>query len=173
MNLVLVDEVLSSTVAVVVVDRSTRTVDGQLLKVGTTMAVQLSVQVREDSALQQRILGEVDAADDVARLEHDLFGLGKVVGRVGVQLHNTERLDGDVLLGEDLGGVEKVEAVGQCLLLVDDLNSEFPFGTVSGLDGVPQILSVHVGILASNNLGLFPNQRGLSLLGLPVPLHQL
>lgn len=158
MNLVLVDKVLASTVTVVVVDRSTRTVDGQLLKVGTAVAVQLGVKVGEDATLQQRILGEVDTANNVTRLEHDLLSLGKVVGRVGVQLHDTEQLDRDIFFRQNLGGVEHVEAISQCLLLVDNLDTELPLGAVSGLNGIPEILAVHVCVLASENLSLFPDQ---------------
>lgn len=63
------DYVLTGTVAVVVVNRHNGAVDRQLLKVGAAVAVQLRVEVREDAPLQQRILGEVYAADDVAGLE--------------------------------------------------------------------------------------------------------
>ena len=63
------DEILSSTVTVVVMDGDHRPVDGQLLEVRPTMSVQLGVEVGEDPALQQRILGEVDPPDDMAWLE--------------------------------------------------------------------------------------------------------
>lgn len=79
---------------------------------------------------------------------HDLLRLGEVVGRVSVQLHHTQLLERGELLGDDLGSIKiiKVEAAG--LLLVDDLDRELPLGAVTGLDSVPQILSVHVGVLA-------------------------
>jgi hypothetical protein len=51
------------------VDWCAGTVDGELLEVGTAVAVELSVEVGEETALEKRVLGEVDAADDVARLE--------------------------------------------------------------------------------------------------------
>ena len=63
------DEHLARTVAVVVVDGHARLVDGQLFKVGAAVAVELRVQVGEETALQEGILGEVDASDEVARLE--------------------------------------------------------------------------------------------------------
>lgn len=62
---------LTGTVAVVVVDRHTGLVDGQLLKVGTSVTVQLGVQVGEQTALEQRVIGEVDTTDDMAGLELD------------------------------------------------------------------------------------------------------
>lgn len=63
------DHVLPGTIAVVVVDRNNGAVDGQLLKVGAAMAVQLRVEVREDATLQQRVLSEVDTTNDVTGLE--------------------------------------------------------------------------------------------------------
>lgn len=107
---VLVDEVLASSITVVVVNRRPRTVDGELLKVGTAVTVELSIKVRKDTSLQQRVIGEVDTANDVARLEllelvnqscrvsnmsthHNLLSLGKIVDWVGIQFHNTKRLE--------------------------------------------------------------------------------
>jgi hypothetical protein len=63
------NEVLASTVAVVVVDGNNRAVDGELLKVGTSMAVDLGIKVREDATLKKRILSEVDTTNNVSRLE--------------------------------------------------------------------------------------------------------
>ena len=45
------DQVLASAVSVVVVNGYNGTVDGQLLEVGAAMAVELSIQVREESPL--------------------------------------------------------------------------------------------------------------------------
>jgi hypothetical protein len=59
------------------------------------------------------------------------------------------------------------------LVLVHDLDAELPLWTVAGLDGVPEILTVEVGVLAGQDLGFFPDERGLALLGLPVPLDEL
>ena len=66
---VLVDEVLASSITVVVVNRRQRTVDGGLLKDGTAVTVELSIKVREDTSLQQRVVGEVDTTNDMASLE--------------------------------------------------------------------------------------------------------
>lgn len=60
---------LTGTVAVVVVDRHTGLVNGQLLKVGTSVTVQLGVQVGEQTALEQRVIGEVDTTDEMTGLE--------------------------------------------------------------------------------------------------------
>jgi hypothetical protein len=51
------------------VDRRAGLVNGQLLEVGTTVTVQLSVEVGEKTALEERVLGEIDTADDMTGLE--------------------------------------------------------------------------------------------------------
>ena len=48
------------------------TVDGNLLKVGAAISVELSVKVGEEAALKQGILSEIDTANNVAGLELDL-----------------------------------------------------------------------------------------------------
>jgi hypothetical protein len=75
------DEHLASAIAVVIVNGDAWAVDGQLLKVGTAVSVELSVQVGEQTALEEGILGEVDTSDNVARLELGL--LADVDGRQG------------------------------------------------------------------------------------------
>lgn len=68
-NGVLVYEVLAGTITVVVVDGNDRAVNGQLLKVGPSVTVDLGIEVREESTLKQRILREVDTTNDVPGLE--------------------------------------------------------------------------------------------------------
>lgn len=104
---------------------------------------------------------------------HNLLDLGKVVHRVGVQSEDTKRLEGGELLRDDLSRVQDVEAKSLGLLLVDDLHIELPLGEVTRVDGVPEILTVEIGILASNVLRLIPYKASLALLGLEVPLDKL
>lgn len=63
------NEVLASSIAVVVVDRNNRSVDRELLEIRASMSVDLRVQVREDTSLQERVLGEINASYNVSRLE--------------------------------------------------------------------------------------------------------
>lgn len=60
---------LTCSIAVVVVHGNARLVDGELFKVGATVTVQLSVQVRKQTALQERVFSEVNTTDNVTRLE--------------------------------------------------------------------------------------------------------
>lgn len=66
---VLVDDVLASAITVVVVDRNNGPVDGELLKVGATVTVDLGIKIRVDAALKERILGEVDPTNNMTGLE--------------------------------------------------------------------------------------------------------
>lgn len=63
------DEHLACTVAVVVADGNTRAVDGQLFEVGAAVAIDLGVEVGEDTSLKERIVCKVDTSDNVTRLE--------------------------------------------------------------------------------------------------------
>lgn len=63
------NKILSSTVAIVVVDRHDWAVDGQLLEVGATVTVDLCVKIREDATLKQRVFCEIDTANDMSRLK--------------------------------------------------------------------------------------------------------
>lgn len=63
------DEVLACSVSVVIMNWDVGAIDWELLKVGSTMTVQLRVQVRKDSTLKQRILTEVNSTDDMTGLE--------------------------------------------------------------------------------------------------------
>lgn len=190
---VVVDVHLGVTITVVVVDGHDGPVDGDLLKVGASVAAQLRVEVREDTALQQRIFAKVEAANNVAGLElgnmsaigasatgakravsyHDLLRLSKVVARVPVQPHLANLLQRDELLGDDLGGVQDVNAEVEGLVLIDDLHVQLPFGVVALLDGLPEVLAVEVGVRAGGDLGLFPDEAGLAKRGLPVELDEL
>jgi hypothetical protein len=50
-------------------ERNTRAIDRYLLKVGTVIAIYLSIKVGKQAALKEGILGEVDAANNMAGLE--------------------------------------------------------------------------------------------------------
>lgn len=126
MRNILMNQHLSGTIAVVVVDRDDGPVNGKLLEVGAVVAAELRVEVAEETALEKRVLAEVDTADQVGGLEHDLLRLGEVVPGVPVEAHLSELPQRGDLLGDDLGGVEEVESKGLRLVLVDDLNAELP-----------------------------------------------
>ena len=63
------DQVLTSPISVVIMERDSRTVDRKLLKVWPAVSINLRIQVREDPTLEQRIFCEVDTSDNVTGLE--------------------------------------------------------------------------------------------------------
>lgn len=164
-----------SSISVVRHDRADRLVDGNLGEVDSESR-DLSIEVGEVSTLEQRIVGEVDSRDDVLSAESDLLGLGEVLqGKeneetsdqkcdetrlpsppakgahlvdVSVQLHSSNVLDGDQLLGPELGSVENIERELVFVLFRDDLDSELPGRVRPSVDGVVEIPSVKVGILS-------------------------
>lgn len=167
------DLILASTISVVVGDTVPRPVDGKLLKVGIAVSVQLSIEVREDAALQQGILSKVDASHNVTGLEHYLLRLGEVVSRVDIQLHRTQNLKRRKLLWDDLGRIKEVEAERESLALIHNLHGEIPHWAITGSNGVEQILAVEIGVFPRVDLCLLPKQSGFPLSCLPVPFDEL
>jgi hypothetical protein len=141
-------------------------------EVRPAQALELGVEVGEVAALQQRVVGEVDAGHDVLRAERHLLGLGEEVVDHAVEHQPADDADGHVLLGDDLGGIEDVEgkAVGE--VVVEDLHAELPLGEVALLDRVPQVAAVEIRVGAVDLHGLVPEHRLQALLGLPVELDE-
>lgn len=156
-------------------------VDGELFEVRAAVTVELGVEVGKEAALEEGVVGEVDAADDVAGLElglyqycisivvrarrtyHGLLGLGKVVARVAVELHLTQRRDGNELLRNDLGRIQQIKAKPQLIILIHDLRTQLPLRIVTVLDRLKQILANKVRVLARDLLRLFPDHTGATL----------
>lgn len=85
------------TITLVVSNTRVRLVDGDLSIVGTkTMTV--SIRVREETALQHAIGRDINTRDSVRRREGSLLSLGKVILRVTVQCHLTNRLERVILM---------------------------------------------------------------------------
>ena len=119
--------------------------------------LQLRVEIGEVAALQQRIVGEVDAGRHVLRHERDLLGLGEEIVRHAVEHQPADRHRRQDLLRDELGRIEhvEVEAVGE--LLVEQLHAQLPFREVAGLDRVPQVAAMEVGIGAVDLDRLVPD----------------
>ena len=113
-------------------DRALRGVDRQVGEVRAAEPLELGVEVGEVAALQQRIVGEVDAGHDVLRAERHLLGLGEEVVDGPVEHQPADPADRHELLGDDLGGVEDVEVERVGELVVEHLDAELPLGEVAG-----------------------------------------
>jgi hypothetical protein len=159
-------------VRLVVVHGRHRAVDGNLGEVRPAQPGELGVEIGEEPGLHERIVGEVDPRHHVAHAEGHLLGLGEEVVGVAVQRQLADAAHRDHFLGQELGGVQQVEAVLELVLLVHDLHAKLVLGEGSRLDGLPQVATVEVGIRTGDLLRLVPHQGVHAQQRLPVELHQ-
>jgi hypothetical protein len=137
-------------------------------KVRRTKALQLGVEIGEVAALEQRVVRKVDARYDVLSAKGDLLGFGKEIVDEPVEHEPTDDADRRQLFGYDLRRIEHVERKALRELTVEELHAQFPFGKIAGLDRIPEIAAVKVGIGAIDLDGLVPDDRLQAQLGLPV-----
>ena len=133
---------------------------------------QLRIGVREQPALEERVVAEVDPRHDVADVERDLLGLREEVVGVPVEGQLADPLDRHQLLRDQLRRVEEVEAERELVLLLDDLQAELPLREVPCGDRLPQVAPVEIRVLARDLLGLVPGDRMDTEERLPVELHE-
>lgn len=124
----------------VIVHSVDRSVDGDLHEIGRVHTVQLCVQVTEQTALKQRIVGKANTANNVTRVEGNLLRLRKVVVNVAVQYHLADTRHRNQRLGNNLGRVQEIKVKLVFVFLRYDLYTEFPFWIVATLNS--SILSV-------------------------------
>ena len=154
------------SVAIVVVDRCKRPIDGQFHIVRTD-AVALGVGIGEQAPLQHLVGRRFDARHHIAWTEGRLFGRLEVVVRHLVQRH---RANLDLRhAGPDLGVVEPVIVELGDLLRGHDLHIEIPFREVAGLDRVVEIPGRVIGV---RGLGFLGRHAMHALLGNPVELRK-
>ena len=159
----------------VLLEMSKRTfgcVDRDVREVRAAEPLQLRVEVGEVAALKQRVVGEVDARRHVLRHERNLLGLGEEIVGHAIENQAADRDGLEDFLGNDLRGIEhvEVEVVGE--LLVEELHAQLPFGEVAGLDRIPQIAAMEVGIGAVDLDRLVPDHRLKTQLRLPMKLDE-
>ena len=144
-------------VALEVLHRAARLVDRDLVEVRAAQPLQLGVEIGEVTALQQRIVGEVDARHDVCGAERHLLGLREDVGGVGVQHHPPDDPQGEHLLRDVFRGVEHVEVPLARKVLVEQLDRQLPLREFLLLDVGPKVAAVEVGVGAVDLDRLIPH----------------
>ena len=87
--------------------------------------------------MQQRVIAKIDPGNDVCRAKRHLLGLGKEIIGISIQDHPANLDHRNQLLGNELGGVQHIEAEGVRLFLRESLQAQFPLWINSGLNGVP------------------------------------
>lgn len=148
-------------------------VDGDLGEIWAAQTGQLGIDVGEEPALQQGVVCDVDARDQMAGVEGHLFGLCEVVGGVLVQDHFSKHVNRRDFLGHKFGGVQQVDSLKHLFLVVGkDLDPQFPLRECAGVDGFRQVPPVEVRVNSVGQQGLFPDQRMDPKLWFPVELHQ-
>ena len=161
------DEGLHLAVAGEVAERAARLVDRDLVEIGGAKAAVLRVEVGEQAALKQRVVGEIDPRRDVGGEEGDLLGLGEEIVDVAVEREAADDPGREHFLGDQLGRVEHV--VGQACreFLVEALDREFPHREVAVVDRLEQVAAVEIGVGAGDLDGLVPAGRLQPEHGLP------
>ncbi|MNH14622.1 hypothetical protein D3C77_368800 [compost metagenome] len=145
---------LGVTLAVMV--RRQRAVDRNLVEVRTAKSADLRIGVGEQAPLQQRVVGKVDAGDDMPRAKGNLLGFSKEIVRIAVEHHLAQRDHRHQFFGDDLGRVEQVEIKCMLILFRDDLHTELPLRVVAGFNRLPKIAPMVVGIFARKLLRFVP-----------------
>ena len=105
-------------------------------------------------------------------MERGLLGFGEIIVRVAVENHLADAPDRNLLLRNDLGRIEDVEAECHFVLFLDDLQAKLPFEEVAALDRLEHVPPVEVGVHAGDFLRLVPPQREEALGWLPVELDE-
>ncbi len=105
--------------------------------------------------------------------ERHLFRLGEEIVDGAVEHETADRPNGDLFLGNELGGVENVELEVLRERLVEHLQAEFPLRAVAALDGFPQVAAVIVRIGAVDLHGFVPHHRLDTQFRLPVKLDEM
>src|SRR3546814_17062498 len=107
-------------------ERAFGRVDRNLMKVGRPQPRLLRVEVGEEPALEQWVVAEIDARNDVRRQEGGLLGFGEEIVDVAVKRHATDDLYGQILLGDQFGRVEHVVQQLRRKGFVEDLYAHIP-----------------------------------------------
>ena len=129
------------------------------MEVRTSESRDLGVVIGMDASGEERIVAEVDPPDDVRGTEGDLLGLGEEIVRVPIQHHLSDRRQRHQLLRNQLGRIQHVEAECLGLLLGEQLEAELPLRKGAGLDGLPEIAPVEIGISARDLHRFVPVER--------------
>ena len=145
-------------VALVVVDLRDRRIDRYLVEIRATQPRNLGIDIGMNTPCQQRVVGKINARNDMRRAKRDLLGFGEKIVRVAVEHHAAHRPDRNQFFRNDLGRIQNVEAERFGLRLGKNLHPQFPFRISAGLDALPQVAPVIVRVGAGDFYRLVPDQ---------------
>jgi len=104
------------------------------MEIGAAETRQLCVQVREQSALQQWVVAEIDDRNNVRGAKRHLFGLRKEVVRPAIEHQASDDGERHDFFRDKLGRVQMIERKCGGLFFGKKLHGEFPFRIGAGLN---------------------------------------
>jgi len=141
-----VDCVSHESVSLVVHHGTQRSVDRKIVKVERSTklskqrregkySVELGVQIRKIAALQKRIIRKVNSTHNIASAESDLFCFCEKFVDIPVKFDFTNVFDWNKFLRPEFRGIQDIKVKTICLSFCEELNSEFPSGIRTVVDG--------------------------------------
>ena len=127
------------------------------MKIGAAEPADLGVGVGEQASLQKRVVGEIDARNQMTRMERGLLRLCKEVYRIAIQHHPPDDFDGNDFLWNDFRRVQNVEVEALGLRFVERLNAKLPLGKRALGDGLIEVAAMKVWVRSVDLHGFIPN----------------
>src|ERR1700722_4667298 len=163
---------LMNSITLQIVERTFGRIHRQLMEIRPTQPAQLCIEIGKQPTLQQGIFGEIEARHEVARAESNLLGFGEKIVGIAVEDHFPNHLQRYKFLGNNLGGIEHVEFKFIRSRLIKNLQTEFPFREIAGVDRFPQILAMEIGVGAVDFYRFIPQYRTVAQFRAPVPFDK-
>ncbi len=158
------------TIAMVAVDRATRSVDRNLMVIHP-QPVALRIPVGEKTALQHTVWREADARNDIRRRECRLLDILEVVVGIAVEFVIADLDQWVVSMRPDLGEVERMVRHLGGVGLRHYLHIHRPTWIFATLDGLEQIALRTLPVIGNDGCSLGVGEILDALLGPKVKLH--
>ena len=97
------------------------------MEIWSAKTTDLCIGIREQTPLQQRIVGEIQTGDNMPRMESRLFVFGKEVIRIAIEHHLADTLNGHQFFRDKFSWIKKVEVELKFIFLRNQLEAQFVF----------------------------------------------
>ena len=128
------------------------------MEIWSAKTTDLCIGIREQTPLQQRIVGEIQTGDNMPRMESRLFVFGKEVIRVAIEHHFANTLNGYQFFRDEFGWIEKIEVKLEFIFFRNQLEAQFVFRKIACFNGFPQLAAVEVRVTSGEFLCFIPNE---------------
>src|SRR5580700_10800481 len=143
------------------------------MKIWRAQSAELSIEVRKQSSLEQRVFAEINAWNDMTGTESNLLGFGEEIVRIPIQHHPANHLYGHHFFWNELRCVKNIERKCVGGSLIDDLKAQFPLDGVPCFDGFKQIPAVKIRVGTANLRRFVPEDRGCPKQGSPMEFDEV